>query len=1059
MKKILFLLLIGCFFKINTYSQNPAIIRDTIISMKTYPFSDPNPIPNPGVNYYPYYRFDGFSIEGQDQSWKVVELENDYIKVSIFPEIGGKIWGAIEKSTGNEFIYCNSVVKFRDIAMRGPWTSGGLELNFGIIGHVPTTSTPVDYDIKSNDDGSVSCFISATDLITRTRWETEVNLPKDKAYFTTKTTWHNPTPLVQPYYQWINGAFLAGEDLEFCFPGTHSIGHNGRAHEWPVDERRNNLSFYKQNNFEGDKSYHIVGGINDFFAAYWHQTDFGSVHYAPYGEKLGRKFFLWSQARSGAIWEDLLTDNDGQYVEFQSGRLFNQAVPSSTKTPFKHFGFDPYTTDVFKEFWFPIKNTKGVRKANQVGVLNLEREGNKLYIYFAPLEKLQDNLCIYFGDKLEHEYNLDLEVLENWQVEISNNSGEQPIKITIGDNKLVFSEKDEKELLNRPIQGTSNFNWESTYGLFIDGLHWIYQNNFHQAFDRFQKCLEKDSNYAPALNQMAVLYYRKADFKESLQYSTKSLAINTYDAEANLIYGLANKKLGKWADAQDGFAVASINPAYRNAAYIELSKLFLLKNDFKNGRYYATKLLAFNRNDIEGNKLMTVISRKEGKTAETGNYLHNIKTLVQLDHHANLEQWLLDNSVNSKTKFINQIRSELPHETYLELAYWYQEFGDLQTSIKILEESPAHALIYLNLAYLNYKLGNKSNSLKFLNKANEMPANFVFPFRLDDINILDWAVQQSENWKPIYYLGLLHWSLGNKIKAVELFKKISNEPDNPYFYLAKSALLSGEKGYSPEEDLIKAKNLGADDWRTYRNLNDYYLQNGQSEQALIIAEEALKKFPDNNTLKYVYAKCLMAVGQYSNARKSLMGTTILPNEGARYGRITYRQACIMEIIDLYQKKQYRNALKLISKSRLWPENLGAGKPYHVDERIEDFLEAKCMEKLGKPMDAETLYNKVIEYSQQKSNGNNSSDYLYLLVLQKFNNNDLINNFIKKWELNKPEDRILKWCKAKLQNIDQKALNIEDQINTTAGGTPWDPQYTDPEFEIIKTIAEIFSKNE
>ena len=45
------------------------------------------------------------------------------------------------------------------------------------------------------------------------------------------------------------------------------------------------------------------------------------------------------------------------------------------------------------------------------------------------------------------------------------------------------------------------------------------------------------------------------------------------------------------------------------------------------------------------------------------------------------------------------------------------------------------------------------------------------------------------------------------------------------------------------------------------------------------------------------------------------------------------------------------------------------------------------------MDAETLYNKVIEYSQQK-HGNNSSDYLYLLVLQKFNNNDLINNFIK-----------------------------------------------------------------
>jgi len=75
-------------------------------------------------------------------------LENKYVKVSVFPEIGGKVWGAIEKSTNNEFIYYNSVVKFRNIAMRGPWTSGGIEFNFGIIGHAPTTATPVDYSFK-----------------------------------------------------------------------------------------------------------------------------------------------------------------------------------------------------------------------------------------------------------------------------------------------------------------------------------------------------------------------------------------------------------------------------------------------------------------------------------------------------------------------------------------------------------------------------------------------------------------------------------------------------------------------------------------------------------------------------------------------------------------------------------------------------------------------------------------------------------------------------------------------------------------------------------------------
>lgn len=78
------------------FAQNPATIQENMISMKTYPFFDPNPIPNPDNYFYPYFRFDGFSIEGIDQTWKVIILENDYIKVFVFPEIGGKIWGLLK---------------------------------------------------------------------------------------------------------------------------------------------------------------------------------------------------------------------------------------------------------------------------------------------------------------------------------------------------------------------------------------------------------------------------------------------------------------------------------------------------------------------------------------------------------------------------------------------------------------------------------------------------------------------------------------------------------------------------------------------------------------------------------------------------------------------------------------------------------------------------------------------------------------------------------------------------------------------------------------------------
>ena len=95
-----------------------ATVTETVETVKTYPFSDPDPVADPSDLFYPYFRFDGFSAKGTDRQWKVVSLENDYIKLTLFPEIGGKIWGAVDKTTGKEFIYNNHVVKVRDIALR-----------------------------------------------------------------------------------------------------------------------------------------------------------------------------------------------------------------------------------------------------------------------------------------------------------------------------------------------------------------------------------------------------------------------------------------------------------------------------------------------------------------------------------------------------------------------------------------------------------------------------------------------------------------------------------------------------------------------------------------------------------------------------------------------------------------------------------------------------------------------------------------------------------------------------------------------------------------------------
>ncbi|MFC1561848.1 DUF5107 domain-containing protein [candidate division KSB1 bacterium] len=202
--------------------DNRASIEGQPVSFRTYPFSDPNPVARMS-NIYPYFRFDLYQKDWIEQDWNIVTLENQFIKVLITPEMGGKILGAFEKSTGHPFIYYNKVVKFRDVAMRGPWTSGGIEFNFGAIGHAPTTATPVDYHVKENDDGSVSCFVGALDLPSRTEWRVEITLPSDKAYFETHSFWYNPTELNTSLYHWMNTAADMLDYPVYFIPVYHNI--------------------------------------------------------------------------------------------------------------------------------------------------------------------------------------------------------------------------------------------------------------------------------------------------------------------------------------------------------------------------------------------------------------------------------------------------------------------------------------------------------------------------------------------------------------------------------------------------------------------------------------------------------------------------------------------------------------------------------------------------------------------------------------------------------------------------------------------------------------------
>lgn len=1025
-------------------AQQKAVVQETTQSVKTYPFSDPDPVADPSHLYYPYFRFDGFTAKGVDKEWKVVTLENEYIQLSLYPEIGGKIWGAVDKTTQKEFIYNNHVVKFRDIAMRGAWTSGGIEFNFGIIGHAPTSSTPVDYLTRQKDDGSVSCYLSSYDWITRTWWTVEVNLPKDKAYFSTKTTWHNSSAIDQPYYQWMNAGYKATGNAQFCYPGTHYIGHGGESYPFPTDAEGRDLSWYEKNNFGDSKSYHVLGKYNDFYGVYWHNDAFGSIHHADYDEKLGMKIFLWGLAREGGIWEDLLTDTDGQYIELQSGRMYNQPASNSGLTPYKHTSFGPQATDVWTEYWFPVKDTRGVLKASRFGALNVIREAGFLKLYFSPLQALVTDLKLYDGEKLVRSIPLRSNVLEVWKDSIPLSEAVAPgrLKVVIGNDWLTYSEEPQQNELKRPTELPADFDWNSAYGLCTQGEQWMNQKIYDKAEQFLKASLQKEPYYIPALSSLASLYYRQGRYEAALALCHTGLSINTYQGELNYMYGLCNRALGNEADAKDGFSIASYSPSVRSAAYVKLAEMYLQEQNWDKAEHYALKGLDYNQINLSANQVLLVVYRKTEQPDKASTLIATLLNEWPLFHAARYEKYLSGGL--DKAGFTSLVRNELPDDVYIELADWYASANCTDESLELLSFADNNPMANYQSAYLLHKRGEAAASLALVEKANGQSPEWVFPDRPTQIEALEWAKTVSPNWKIKYYEGLIYWANQDRPKALALFDSCQ-EADYAPFYLSRANLKAGEAKLA---DLLKAEQTTLS-WRTGFALISYYMANNQWKEATEVGKRYLKIDPANYYIGLKYAKALCETGQYTACITLLDKLQVLPNEGSYAGRTVYRTANLYQAMEHLSNKRYKAALQKIEKSKEWPENLGVGKPFdnRIDNRFEHYLEAMACLGQGNHSQANARFEQVVAF-EPANRYFSSAKLLNALALRSLGKDAEAEQVVASWQTDYPNEMAAQWCTAIFNGEKEKAANLLNKRQDQSDTTPWESSFKDADLELM-----------
>jgi lipopolysaccharide biosynthesis regulator YciM len=1020
MNKFTIILCCAVFLSASLNAQNNATIKEYKQSFPTYAFSDPNPIPLL-TQVYPYFRYDGFSIKAVNKEWKVVELSNDYIAVLILPEIGGKIWAAIEKKNDRPFLYYNHVIKFRDVAMRGPWTSGGLESNFGIIGHTPNCATPVDYTTKTNADGSVSCIIGVLDLLTRSNWRVEINLLKDKAYFTTQAFWYNPTPVEQPYYHWMNSALKSSDDLEFIYPGNRYIGHNGEYASWPVNETNGKqISFYKNNDFGHYKSYHVFGKYTDYFGGYYHNEDDGMIRYSPHDDKPGKKIWIWGLSQQGMIWEKMLTDNDGQYVELQSGRLFNQNAEQSTYTPFKHTDFEPYATDTWKEYWYPVEHTKGVLKANEFGAFNMLYANGILKIYFSPTQLISDSLIIKDGDKIVYAKLLQLKPLQTFADSLQTNVDAEKLIAAIGNNKLVYN-ADEKDDLQRPVETPKDFDWNTAYGLYLQGRDLMDEKLYARAEAKLDSSLQKDHNFLPALVQMAKLMYRNMRYEDALQFTKRALSINTEDDEANYYYGLINLQLNDIVDAKDGFDIATLSPAMRSPAYTQLATVYLKEDNNDKALTYAQKAMVNNAYNVAALQQQAVIYRHENDKANAYKILDTILSLDALSHFALFEKYLWQNDDKAKQQFASTIQNELPAETYAELAVWYYNNNCKTEAQQVFQLSPASVTTKYWIAFLN------NSEINF----DSIDPSFSFPFRSETAAVIEQLLQKQDNWLLKYHLALIYHDRTRIGEAKRLLLSCNDQPDFAPFYATRAAIFNDSAADFVQADLKKAFQLDSN-WRYRKLLAEFYVNHKNTGAALQLMQPYIQQHKDDYIMGMLYARILLMDKQYATADNLLTHLTIIPFEGATLSHELYRQAKLMESVTAYKNKNYKQSISFVQQARQWPENLGVGKPYDVDidNRLEYWLTYLNYKAINKTSDANKMLDSIINNSDEVEATDKyfTNAIITQLAFRQLNKNEEGLNWLQHESENFPDKKIATWIGAPDLNNLPIPLNDKEKAN-------------------------------
>ena len=428
MQKRTFCLFIAILFGITInlpgLAAAPVTIWEEQVVIPTYAIGPPEPNPqfysggnSQGAQHriYPYPAYDNLTTEKVDKSYKMIYLENEYVKIGVLPESGGKIFEAIDKTNGYNFFYRQHVIKPALISLLGAWISGGVEWDLPHH-HRATSFLPVQYTIEENPDGSKTVWVGELELRDRMRWAVGLTLHPGKSYLEASFRMINRTPLPTSMLCFSNVAVSVNENYQVIFPpSTQWVTGHGKKDftPWPIDGNGTDVSRYKN---------HAPGSMfawnfqDDFLAGYDHGKQAGTMSVADHNVVPGKKFWTWGDTPGGHRQDTLLTDSDGPYIELMVGAYSDNQPDYSWMAP--------HETRSWTQYWYPFRDIDGVKNANTEAAVNLEVQDGKIRLGFcATSDHPAANVILKLKDQTLLEEQVAINPAKAYRKEIALPSG------------------------------------------------------------------------------------------------------------------------------------------------------------------------------------------------------------------------------------------------------------------------------------------------------------------------------------------------------------------------------------------------------------------------------------------------------------------------------------------------------------------------------------------------------------------------------------------------------------------------------------------------------------